>query len=372
MGNQIIKMIHRTKKSEVANYYDNDNLSQSKIKLLLSNVNLYNAVTQTDLYYNEKTHFVIGSAVDCWITEGEEVFDNTYYISKLGKKPSDVVMSIVEEVFDKIEKNEVKSLDNYFDLIKNSCNSHNYYDNRLDESKVNTLVKQGKDYFNELRNSNKRQILSEEEYKLIKDISENLLTNEYTKKYFEDSVGKDIIYQLPLYFKYCGVECKALLDMVIIDHFKKEIILCDIKTLGDYTSNFPKSSNKRRYDIQAAFYIQALIESGSKVESIISKSIEGYKVVGFRFIVESTLSPGNPLVFKVVPDLLIMGKLGRPHVTFSKKEIPPSGIQFNKIPGFEYGISLYKWYQEHGFETEKIISINEGELEFDWYGIIEN
>ena len=72
--------------------------------------------------------------------------------------------------------------------------------------------------------------------------------------------------------------------------------------MGDQTIYFPKSLRQRRYDIQAAFYTEALKSK---------KEYETYKILPFKFIVESTTNPGNPLVFTCNQELLEIGKSGR-------------------------------------------------------------
>ena len=206
-------------------------------------------------------------------------------------------------------------------------------------------------------------ILSQEEYDIISQIVMSLRTNEYTAMYFQQSSNTEIQYQVDIYFDYEGVECKALLDMVIINHQDNTIQPIDIKTMGEDTLNFASSLRKRRYDIQAAFYTEAL------------KSVyPGYTILPFKFIVESTTNIGNPIVYTLDESLLEIGKFGRPQIYLSG-EVSENGSvkrygRLDEIKGFHQLIELYKYYTDNGFEIDQIVKERQAELSLDWSGII--
>ena len=192
----------------------------------------------------------------------------------------------------------------------------------------------------------------------------SIRTNPTTSKYFETSKDVEILDQLAIYFSYCGIDCKALLDRVIIDHKNKTIQPIDFKTMGDQTLYFPKSLRQRRYDIQAAFYTEALKSK---------KVYETYEILPFKFIVESTVNPGNPLVFTCSSELLDIGKNGRQPYKLCDKPYSFEHItymKFDEIKGFHQLIEDYKWYMENEFEKSRKIVESQGEFQLDWNGII--
>jgi len=341
-------------------YYENSALSQSKLKLLLTNPSLFNTVREPEMFYEEKKHFVIGSAVDCLLTTPTE-FDDKYHISDLEKKPSDVEMSIINQVFSELI--DIGTLRDYPELLENAIIQHDWYGGKPGEKRIQGLLERGEDYFQDLKASVGKQVLSVEEKTLIDSIVMSLKTNDKTAHYFQEIQGLHKYYQLPIYFICEEVECKALLDLVIFNHNHKTIQPIDIKTLGDYTINFPKSVRQRRYDIQAAFYTEAL-----KVR------YPGYIVLPFKFIVESTLQPGIPLVYNCNTSLLRMGKYGRKEIIqegrIESSTHPCIISRIPEIKGFMQLIELYKYYTINGFDLDQVVRENESELIIDWSGII--
>ena len=108
------------------------------------------------------------------------------------------------------------------------------------------------------------------------------------------------------------------------------------------------------------------------------KTLQDYKILPFKFIVESTVNPGKPLVFTCNSELLRIGKFGAPktdiygkirslwydHMTEYKSMSTP------EIKGFHQLIEDYKWYMENEFEIKREIVESQGEFQLDWNGII--
>lgn len=76
-------------------------------------------------------------------------------------------------------------------------------------------------------------IISKDMLESVTKAKELLLANEFTYPYFFNSqIETELLHQLPIYFTYRGMECKALLDGVLIDHKEKIIKPFDLKTTG--------------------------------------------------------------------------------------------------------------------------------------------
>ena len=120
---------------------------------------------------------------------------------------------------------------------------------------------------------------------------------------------------------------------------------------------------------QAAFYMQALFQWCIQQDKYLD-----YKILNFKFIVESTVNPGNPLVFTCSSELLDIGKNGRqPYKLCDKPYISSEYItymKFDEIKGFHQLIEDYKWYMENEFEKNRKIVESQGEFQLDWNGII--
>ena len=353
----------------VEDYYINPAISQSQLKLLLGpDPSIFNTIQEPDLYFEEKKHFIIGNGVDMQLTRPIEEFNQKFHISNLQNKPSDTIKSIVNQVYDHVKEihgREILTIDRYPDAILDSCNDHNYQSNWKTETRIAKIV-EACEYWEDLKAAEGKVVLSQEENTLISQIVMSIRTNPTTSKYFErDTNFVEILDQYSIYFNYEGIECKALLDRIIVDHKNKTIQPIDFKTMGDQTLYFPKSLRQRRYDIQAAFYTEALKSK---------KVYETYEILPFKFIVESTINPGNPLVFTCSDELLDIGKNGRqpyklcdkPYVSFEYITY----MKFDEIKGFHQLIEDYKWYMENEFEKSRKIVESQGEFQLDWNGII--
>ena len=359
----------------VDTYYEYPAISQSQLKLLLGpDPSIFNTIQEPDLYFEEKKYFLIGDGVDMQLTRPIEEFNQKFHISNLQNKPSDTIKSIVNQVYDLVKEEvgelaEKGVLRDHTSKILDSCNDHNYQPNWKTETRIAKIV-EAWEYWEDIKAAEGKVVLSQEENDLISQIVMSIRTNPATSKYSETSKDVEILNQLAIYFTYNNVDCKALLDRVIIDHKNKTVQPIDFKTMGDQTLYFPKSLRQRRYDIQAAFYTEALkyfIERDDK-------TLQDYKILPFKFIVESTINPGNPLVFTCSSELLDIGKNGRqPYKLCDKPYISTEYItymKFDEIKGFHQLIEDYKWYMKNEFEKSRKIVEAQGEFQLDWNGII--
>ena len=360
----------------VEDYYINPAISQSQLKLLLGpDPSIFNTIQEPDLYFEEKKHFIIGNGVDMQLTRPIEEFNQKFHISNLQNKPSDTIKSIVNQVYDRVKEiyPNIETIQNYNNTILDSCNDHNYQPNWKTETRIAKIV-EAWEYWEDLKAAEGKVVLSQEENDLISQIVMSIRTASNTSKYFETNKDIEIFDQLAIYFPYNNVDCKALLDRVIVDHKNKTIQPIDFKTMGDQTLYFPKSLRQRRYDIQAAFYTEALkyfIERDDK-------TLQDYKILPFKFIVESTVNPGNPLVFTCSKELLRIGQFGTPKTSIYGKIDSPGydhmsgykSLVTNEVKGFHQLIEDYKWYMENEFEKNRKIVEAQGEFQLDWNGII--
>ena len=355
--------IYRASKEEVENYFNSDSISQSKLKLLLVSGEAFMNVKEPELFFEEKKHFLIGSAVDDWITMGEEYMDNNYYITQLENKPSSKVMSIIQQYYSFLHNREDEEISDELqqDYLFVAIQEHEYQSNWKRETRINKVLREGEEYFNMLLLSDGKTILSQEEYDTISNIVNKLTTHPYTENYFDIGDNKfaeiDVFYQLPIYFRFeidkVSVKCKALLDMVHVDHSTKTIIPFDIKTIGDYTKHFDKQSKKRRYDIQASWYIKAL-------EAWRDTHYKDYTILDFRFVVASTTQECEPLVFETNQFFIDAGEHGTYSITQGGTNNNFTKATYYKNDGWKALLHRYIWHLENGFDKDWENTFNQG------------
>lgn len=391
-----------TPQDQIDQYYANPALQQSRLKLLSEpTLAKFNAATMKNQQevddFEDNSAFNIGGAVDTWLTSSREAFEAQYHCSKVSK-PSDAIMKMINRVFQLLEQ-ESKSIDgdvtettianvkasnleDYPNLILLALDEEKYQPRWKEETRIEAILKH-KAYFEDLKEAYGKQILSAEEYEVVEAICESLLTNPKTNKYFNKEVQSklehiDFYYQMPIYFKYMGIDCKALLDFCLV--FKNpqgeifRVVPLDLKTTRFAPVSFPIAMRQRRYDIQGAFYTIAL-EEWLKTQ----KTAPICDIKPFKFIVESTAkgTQGKPLVFEMTPELLEIGRNGRIPLTTNLFNTPsPIDMQQSlvhslplksRILGVNQLMEIYKYHLYNGFEEEKVIKDNNGKpLPLDW------
>ena len=346
---------------EINNYFEYPAFSQSILKTLEFGPEALKAPIETlekKLYYKEHEHFIIGSGSDCQLTQGLTAFKLQYYLPDLASKPSDAIVSIIKELFDtcKLEGELPSSLTEFSDsAIMAVVDSQGFAANSkwTRETKIGKVLT-GDAYYKALIEAGDRQVISEEENSVIDAIVTSFINNRRTAHYFQNKKGIEIIKQLPIYFEYRGHQCKALPDLLIIDHDNETFRVLDINTMAGKTLGFPKSMRLRRYDIQVAFYTLAA-----------RTLFKHYNALPPQFLVESNTVPGQPLVYELNNTLGQVAMNGEKEVFWSGAILKPAIIGINQL------FDRLEWYQANG--TDKHYSIPEDKpIVIDWYGPIND
>lgn len=399
---------------EAKEYLESDRLNQSTLKDIVGGLDSFlatqNKKEQTKNV--EKSHFVKGSLVDVLLTGTQEDFEQQFHITTLEDKPSDKEMLMCKDIVaiyfdvkklaekeyqtaladinvsrmyvDDLEKRCV-TLNVTDDMIHTVINQHEWQPKWKTETRINKIKETCQPYLRELIFSEGKQVISIAEYDLAKSIVNSLKTNVNTAQYFdgryENDVHVDLHFQLPIYFEMDGVESKGLLDLVVVILNENGVVLSiqpfDIKTLADYAINFPNNLKRFRYDIQAAWYTDGLQLSYLDVFNYEAYS-EELEWLPFTFIVESTIKPGQPLLFVATDELLNIGRFGRKPVFvnnivtdyFEDSDPSENAVVVTGISGYTSLLNKYKYYAETNWQTERIVAETNGVLSVNWNGIV--
>lgn len=174
----------------------------------------------------EKSFFTVGAAIDCLLTSPER-FEDDFRVVELneptglfgkfikGLPPNLTPMSDTGDyMMAYIKSGYKKPIDWVINNFWNSPEGVAYYEARY-------LVEEDK------------LLLPKNIMEQVNKAVELIKVNEYTAPYFfNTSIDKELIHQLPVYFEYRGVECKALLDGVVISHKDRTITPFDLKSTG--------------------------------------------------------------------------------------------------------------------------------------------
>jgi len=400
-------MLQVAKKEEIDAYFASPALGQSSLKKLLGDVSNF-----TKEFDSKGEHFLIGSAVDCILTGEEGEFERTYYTSTLEKRPSDAIADIIRGVFALVTTDYVEYLEvtapamfqhGHFEVVQDDLDGQNPVTSLIDfagslgnwrpyilqlveecgwnakwgeDAKFNNIVIFN-EFFMDLCKSHGKTILDATQKATVDAVVESLRTHKRTAKYFDReqfaSWGEQIqvFYQFPMYFEYRDVECKALLDMVIVERDLEGGIVSvqgiDFKTMNGNTFHFSSSLKSYGYHIQAAWYQLALE---------LYFAVSPTKINNFIFVVESTTTQGKPLHIKLNDDVLLMGRYGRKAVSLIDTDMFVDGavnVQvIRPILGFEALLDMYLYHRENGFDEEREIKELDPEtpLTLSWEGYI--
>lgn len=365
-----------TKREDVEKYFNSERVNQSTLKDLTEGLQPFlDKRAKRKNQVVTPSYFIFGQAVETLLEEGEEAFKANFYVSELSGLPSDTEIEITEKVHERAKElsflNEAPvSIEflHYKVYIEKEIKEKSYYSNRKMETNINNIVDKCSQYFKELVLSEGKNIVSTEEKSKIDNTVKSLRESPNTAKYFsdfyDDNPNLHIYFQLPLYFSYRGVECKALLDMVVVetddDNNAISIEIIDLKTLSGYTLDFPSSARKFRYDIQAGFYSLAIVMDDLIVPEGFPTISEKTEYLPFKFLVESSTSPGTPLVFTTDDSFIYSGIRG---------ERSPTGKWYKY--GVNYLIDYYKYLKSKDWKSERVVEENNGILTLTSEGILE-
>lgn len=349
-------MIVRHTDQQVKDYYERAAINQSSLKIILSQGIHQFLDDQQQLLGQEddpieKEHFIIGSGVDSWITMGEDHFRNNYYCSQLQKKPGDKSMLVIKSAFARVlsdhRPDDIGAFDLYTQEISDACTEFDYRTNVGLDSKINFLLKENaREYWDDLILATGKQILSEAQAGTISTIISSFTNHPHTRNLFKDSEFTDIIYQLPCYFGNNNIPCKAMIDMIIINHKAKRILPVDLKTTRQYIINFNSDFKFRRYDIQGSFYKYAITKHTSSISTLLSKDVISYSIANMAFAVESTKKPGCPMIFPITDEVDHIGRWG----------------DGKRYLGWEQALEKYNSWNSVDFSTENMFQDTNGVL----------
>ena len=381
-------------KEEVQEYYGSEALGQSKLKLLLGDLGSFHKE-----FDSSAEHFMIGSAVDCILTNSLEAFNEEYYISEVDKLPSEAVIEILGLVHEDVLQDYAEHLEvitgqdeplpvtpfhefvgelgNWGAYILDACEKTGWQPRWGADAKLKNIVEPGSAYFMDICKAFGKTVISQTQNTTIKSIVHSLQTSPRTASFFDRDFYADMplytmYYQFPIYFEYRGVNCKALLDMVFVYRDSEGRILAivgvDLKTMNGNTFYFPSSVRARRYDIQAAWYTLALHKHFAVPE-------DSDVIKPFQFVVESTSYQGKPLNFLVDKSLLNIGRYGRKALTLVDTNLFTEGAENavlqHSVQGFEDLLDLYIYHSENGFTEERQIQeAGLTPLVINWDGVI--
>jgi hypothetical protein len=302
------------------------------------------------------TFMIFGSLVDCLLTEPSE-FKNRYSVSSV-EIPSDAIKNIITGVFNEIKLGKEVSpfleLADFEPKIIEYANYEQYGKSWKQETVVKKVIDSGSDYFQSLLKSIGKEIISSEDYDRALACVDTLKTHEFTRDYFDpksvygtDDLNIELHFQCKLVWKVEENTCKGILDLMIIDHINKLIIVIDLKTTASSVYTFSHSYIKFRYYLQGAMYYDAVVDLVKTLPKL-----KDYKICNPKFIVIEQNNYNPPFIYEMSDEDLLVGRSGGILKSTNKP-----------INGYLKLVEDLKWHQDMGtWEYPKDVYLNKGNV----------
>lgn len=328
-------------------YRERPELSQSYLKLLLHDPTSF--FEEKENSSRIKSHFQVGKSVDFSLAHGLQ--ELTSKIAIIEERPDGMLTRVAEYLID----NDLPATEENILFAREEVN----YDRRLKDVTVIARFDDTMRWYYDILSEIKPDeiLLTREDYETVCAIYMSLTTHKYTKHFFEPREDIIRLNHVEVYYNYLGVACKAEIDQLDVNLRNNTVKPIDYKTLGFPTRFFPRQCRERRYDIQGASYTYGLSQAVKGVaETNLTLDLEGFTVLPFEFIVETTVKKKigkSPLVYRMSPNMFRSGMFG----TYVDKKYTPSiysadimdglpqAIAYTTplIPGFDALIREYKY-----------------------------
>lgn len=290
-------------------YYGEKRVSNSSLKWFETSPLFFRKMLDKEIEQETKRYFEIGKKIHMKLLEPDEFTKNYLYLE------FDTPKSENQKKFceDYLTYSSRKSDDKLIYAYKNNYTTDKLSDEKILE-KATDLKKGLSKYLTYLRKrSEVKDILTYTDNTLINELESIVKLHQaassllYLKE--EDKMNKDIeeYNEKVIFFDFLGVQCKSMLDRIVIDHKNKTVHLIDIKTtsnLGDFAHSFEEFNYYR----QMAFYWSAIlsefkVNDYNKQTYIVALQKGDLPECRVFNIQESWLSKGLDEIEKILPQI---------------------------------------------------------------------
>ena len=349
-------MIYRATSAEIHEYKHSPRVSQSYLKkvVLRGKATDVKFVTQ-----------VMGDVVDLHLTHPDSEDDFiAVYSGTVPPEPMQVVLiKTIEYLF---ETNRITSdLNDHRHFVMLQAGYEEYCVKTSREKLWAKIVNDGHYWWQFQVENLGKTVVSHNERSFAVTIAEKAKKHPVTAPYFPeyDIQGRDFYYQLPLYFEFEGVECKGLVDQVIVSHVKRQIIVHDIKTAWETSRNtLFEQIRSNRYVFQLSFYAEAIKQFFSDLID------QGYTLSCGLIFIPKNVKNFHPEIVPVTEKMLQWEKYGgKISGRIYENESPPFKFSSGyEVRGWVEALRLYKEVRDKNltsFNVQSTLPISPAESE---------
>jgi hypothetical protein len=241
-------------------YYSEKRVSSSSLKWFETSPLFFKKMLDKEIEQESKRYFEIGKKIHMKLLEPDE-FNKNYLYLEFDTPKSENQKKFCE---DYLTYSSRKSDDKLIYAYKNNYTTDKLSDEKILE-KATDLKKGLSKYITYLKKrSEVKDILTYTDNNLINELESIVKLHQAVSSLLylreEDKMNKDIeeYNEKIIFFEFLGVQCKSMLDRIVINHKNKTVFLIDIKTtynLGDFSHSFEEF----QYYRQMAFYWSAIL-----------------------------------------------------------------------------------------------------------------
>lgn len=242
--------------------------------------------------HKQTSSLTFGSVVDTIMTDGWEAFLNQYVVLPLTS--SDTIQNILIHIAQQTQYTTTKLSTVDKNIIIECAHNCNYCKGYKDDTIYKKILTPAaiEDFtmiVNQLQQCNTKHIITPTVYNEAKNTVDALYTSAETKWYFsKENDGIERYYQLKFKNKLNNIWYRCMADLIVVDHLKKQIIPCDLKTTGKPEAMFWSSFHKWFYFYQAKLYWNLIRQTMNN-----DLYFKDFELLPYKFIVvnKNNLSP---------------------------------------------------------------------------------
>lgn len=240
----------------------------------------------------ESPSLLLGSVVDCILTDGEDAFNDRFAVMDYSITDSGInVCKALASLYGKQYK-EFKDIPEV--LVSQTAQETGFWkDPKWNSRRYKEVLNTGDvDIYYKVLTSSDKTIISSQMYSDALAMVDALKTSEATKFYFapdnpfDDSIRR--YYQLKFKATLGGVDYRCMADEIVIDYSNKLIHPVDLKTSSHFEAEFYKSFIDWTYNQQARLYWKIIRENLDKDEYFRDFTLDDYT---FIVVNKNTLTP---------------------------------------------------------------------------------
>jgi len=294
-----------------------------------------------------------GSVVDILLTCPDS-FNEEFYVMA-GDKPSSDLMAKFCEVYAETDDQQQAHAVSGFKIGLNAV--------------ISKFQTEGKSYYDSLILGRGKKVIDASMMFAANQAVNSLKSNPYTKKYFIPEDRVEIQYQLPIIWnswvtklppthpenpEEIEVMFKGIIDLIRIDHNKKEIEIIDIKTGAE---GFWKALWRYKLYIQGSMYYYGL------KEIVRNSELKEYYVRFTKFIYIDSNLYYPPIIYAMNKDDIEHGRFGYYPKIYGKVE---PGIAKLKYKGYDVLAAEMDWHVRNDmWDYSYDVYRNNGVIEID-------